>query len=73
MDGLNIFGLIHEASKELAFGDLENFWEELREKGMDDDKKLQGMFNKAKKIARQQDKHNDRKTVTGIVQGFLEG
>jgi len=31
------------------------------------------LFNKARKIAKQQNKQNDKKTVTGIVQSFLEG
>jgi hypothetical protein len=73
MEGLNIFGLIQEASKELAFSDMEDFWEEIREKGLDDDRKLQGMFNKAKKIAKQQNKQNDKDTVIGIIQSFMEG
>ena len=73
MEGLNIFALIQEASKELVFSDMEDFWEEVREKGMDDDTKLNGMFNKAKKIAKQQNRQNDRKTVIGIIQSFLEG
>jgi hypothetical protein len=72
---MDIFGLIKEAAsnKDLRFSDLEDFWEELRKKGMNDPEKLQGMFNKARKIAKQQNKQNDRKTVTGICQGFLEG
>ena len=60
-------------SKELQFSDLEDFWEELKKNGKSDPKKLQGMFNKAKMIAKQQNKQNDRKTVVGIVQSFLEG
>jgi hypothetical protein len=72
---MDIFGLIKEAAnnKDLQFADLEDFWEEIRKKGMNDPEKLQGMFIKARKIAKQQNKQNDRKTVTGIVQGFLEG
>ncbi len=72
MEGLNIFGLIQEASKELQFNDLENFWEELRKTGMNDQKKLNGMFKKAKMIAKQQNKENDKKTITGIIKSFLE-
>lgn len=72
MEGLNIFGLIQEASKELTFSDLEDFWEELRKNGMDNQEKLNGIFNKAKLIAKQQNKQNDRDTVVGIVQSFME-
>lgn len=70
---LNVFSLIQEKASELQFSDMEDFWEELRKKGMDDPKKLQGMFNKARKIAKQQGKENDRDTVIGIIQSFMEG
>jgi hypothetical protein len=60
-------------AKELQFSDLEDYWEELRKNGKDDEKKLVGMFNRARKIAKQQKKQNDRNTVIGIVQSFSEG
>jgi hypothetical protein len=59
--------------KELQFGDLNDYWEELVKNGKSDEKKLKGMFNRARKIAKQQKKQNDRNTVVGIIQSFMEG
>jgi len=71
MDILNDISCLMQETV-LQFTDLDDYWEELRKNGLDDPKKLQGMFNKAKKIAKQQNKENDKDTVIGIVQSFME-
>jgi len=45
---------------------------DLRKKGFTDKKKLQGMFDRAKEIAKSQGKEEDRKTILGIFQSFFK-
>jgi hypothetical protein len=58
---------------ELGPEDFKDYFDDLKKKGMTDEKKLSGMLNRAKEIAKNQGKENDKKTITGIMQGFLGG
>jgi len=65
-------GALSEA-KELGPEDFKDYFEDLKKKGLTDEKKLYGMLNRAKEIAKNQGKENDKRAITGIMQGFLGG
>lgn len=64
-------GALTEA--ELGPADFKDYFDDLRKKGMTDEKKLTGMLNRAKEIAKNQGKENDKRTIVGIMQGFVGG
>lgn len=64
-------GALTEA--DLSPADFKDYFDDLRKKGMTDEKKLSGMLNKAKEIAKKQGKENDKNTIVGIMQGFVGG
>lgn len=72
LEDVNALIVLCEEDSELQFNDLNSYWSDLKKSGFDDEKKLKGMFNKAKEIAKQQGKENDKKIVIGIIQSFLE-
>jgi hypothetical protein len=64
-------GALTEA--EVGPADFKDYFDDLRKKGMTDEKKLSGMLNRAKEIAKKQGKENDKNTIVGIMQGFVGG
>jgi hypothetical protein len=64
-------GALTEA--EIGPADFKDYFDDLRKKGMTDEKKLSGMLNRAKEIAKKQGKENDKNTIVGIMQGFVGG
>lgn len=64
-------GALTEA--DLGPADFKDYFDDLRKKGMTDEKKLSGMLNRAKEIAKSQGKENDKNTIVGIMQGFVGG
>lgn len=61
--------IMHE---EVTLSDFKDYIDDLRKKGFDDEKKLQGMLNKAKQLAKEQGKEGDKETILGIFQSFFE-
>jgi len=61
-----------EDNKEFTYDDVSDYVEDLKKNGFTDEKKLKGIFDKAKEIAAKQGKANDRKTIVGIMQRFFE-
>ena len=64
-------GALTEA--DIGPADFKDYFDDLRKKGMTDEKKLSGMLNKAKEIAKKQGKEGDKNTIVGIMQGFVGG
>jgi hypothetical protein len=59
-------------SDELTLDDINDYLEDLKKKGFTDKEKLQGMLDRAKEIAKKQNKGNDKKVVFGIFQSFFK-
>lgn len=64
-------GALTEA--DIGPADFKDYFDDLRKKGLTDEKKLSGMLNKAKEIAKKQGKEGDKNTIVGIMQGFVGG
>ena len=64
-------GALTEA--DIGPADFKDYFDDLKKKGMTDEKKLSGMLNRAKEIAKSQGKENDKNTIVGIMQGFVGG
>lgn len=60
-------------AEELGPEDFKDYFDDLRKKGLTDENKLKGMLGRAKEIAKSQGKENDKRAITGIMQGFLGG
>jgi len=63
---------LNEGEYKLHLDDFEDYLFDLRKKGFTDKKKLQGMFDRAKEIAKSQGKEEDRKVILGIFQSFFK-
>ena len=61
--------------KDVTLADINDYVEDLKSKGLDDESKLQGMIKRANEIAKKDGKHKDqgeyKEDVLGIFQGFM--
>jgi len=70
---LMIKELREQVEKDVTMDDLKDYFDDLRAKGFKDEKKLQGMLDRAKEIAAGKGKANDRQAIIGILQSFMGG
>jgi hypothetical protein len=58
--------------EEVTLDTIKDLVIDLKKKGFTDEKKLQGSLNRAKELAKQQGKEEDKKTIIGIFQKFFQ-
>ncbi len=63
---------LREQNEEISLDTFKDYFDDMRKKGFSDEKKLQGMLDRAKEIAKQQGKEGDRKVILGLIQGFFQ-
>jgi len=56
----------------ITLDDFKDYLDDLKKKGFNDEKKLQGALDKAKELADKQGKGDDKKTVLGIFMSFFK-
>jgi len=58
---------------EITLDTFKDYIDDLKKKGFDDETKLQGMLDRAKELAKEQGKENDKQVILGIFQKFFMG
>lgn len=59
-------------AKEVTLADFKDLIDDLKKQGFNDEKKLKGMLDRAKEIAKKQGHENDKDVIVGIFQSFFK-